>query len=89
MLAFDNASFDTPPIAGARSAYGSVQLDGTFSTISFGAGSAGFSDDGSFTISIVPEPGSLILAGMGLLSAAGFTRRRMRKNPAQALPARH
>ena len=79
----------TPPIAGARSAYGSVQLDGTFSTISFGAGSAGFSDDGSFTISIVPEPGSLILAGMGLLSAAGFTRRRMRKNPAQALPARH
>ena len=80
----------TPPTTGTRSAYGSVRLDGTFSTISFGAGTSGpGTDDGSFTISIVPEPGSLILAGMGLLSAAGFTRRRMRKNPAQALPARH
>lgn len=80
----------TPPTAGTRSAYGSVQLTGTFSTISFGAGTAGpGTDDGSFTISIVPEPGSLILAGMGLLSAAGFTRWRGRKNPGQALPARH
>ena len=74
----------TPPIAGSRSAYGSVQLDGTFSTISFGAGTGGpFTDDGSFTLSIVPEPSSLILAGIGALGVAGFTRRRGR-SPARS-----
>jgi len=33
------------------------------------------SDDGSFTISI-PEPGSSLLAGLGALVIASFTRRR-------------
>lgn len=54
-----------PPVAGPRSGYGSIQLNGTFTTIFFGAGTAGpFSDvgGGSFTIS-VPEPGTWILIG--------------------------
>ena len=80
----------TPPLAGTRSAYGSVRLTGTFSTVNFAAGTAGpFADDGSFTLSIVPEPGSLILAGIGALGMAGFTRRRGRKTAGPALPARH
>ena len=80
----------TPPIAGARSAYGSVQLNGTFTTVAFGVGTVGpGTDNGSFTLSIVPEPGSLMLAGMGLLSAAGFTRRRGRKTQGPAVTIRH
>lgn len=73
----------TPPIAGGRSGYGSVQLNGTFSTIAFGVGASGPGADingGSFTLSIVPEPGSLVLAGLGALSMVGFTRRRGRKS---------
>ncbi len=69
----------SPPIAGARSAYGSVRLNGTFTTIGIGVGASGPGSDiggGSFTISIVPEPGSLILVGLGALGIVGFTRRR-------------
>lgn len=71
----------TPPISGARSGYGSVQLNGTFSTITFGVGAGGPGADingGSFTVSIVPEPGSVMLAGLGALGMVGFTRRRRR-----------
>ena len=77
----------SPPIAGARSAYGSVQLNGTFTTIAFGVGASGPGADiggGSFTMSIVPEPRSLILVGLGALGAAGFTRRRAPRSQATA-----
>lgn len=78
----------SPPTTGARSAYGSVQLNGTISTIVIGMGTNGpFSDTGSFTIS-VPEPGSLIL-GIATLGVAVFTRRRGRETPGQALRVRH
>ena len=73
-----------PPTTGARSGDGSVQLNGTFSTINIGVGASGPGTDiggGSFTLSVVPEPGSLILAGIGALSLAGFSRRRGRSNP--------
>jgi hypothetical protein len=57
----------SPPTAGARSAYGSMQLNGTFSTIYIGMGTNGpFSDSGSFTIS-VPEPSTLGLLLVGTL----------------------
>jgi hypothetical protein len=57
-----------------------VQLNGTFSVIAFGVGSSGVpgTDTGSFTISVVPEPGSLILVGLGALGISGFTWRRRR-----------
>lgn len=73
------------PTAGPRSAYGSVQLNGTFTTIAFGVGASGPGADiggGSFTISIVPEPGSMLLMGLGVSCMVGFTRRRARRSQA-------
>jgi PEP-CTERM motif len=67
-LTFDaTAPTTTPPIAGGRSAYGSVMINGTFSTLVIGTGTTtGLADNfgGSFTISVVPEPNSLILIGI-------------------------
>ena len=61
----------TPPTSGARSAYGSVQINGTFTSLFIGAGTSGAGADllGSFTLSAesVPEPSSLALIGF-----AGF-----------------
>lgn len=66
-----------PPISGDRSAYGSVQINGTFSSLVFVTDAMGpFSDDGSFTISTVPEPASLAAFGLGLAAIATYTRRR-------------
>ena len=75
--------FGAPPISGPRSAYASVKLNGTFSTIGFAVDAMGpFSDNGSFTISI-PEPSSMLLAGLGALLLAGLSRRRtLRKTTA-------
>ncbi len=65
-----------PPIAGPRAAYASVQINGTFSTIVFVTDGMGPPiDNGSFTISI-PEPGSAMLAVLGVSGSACFTRRR-------------
>lgn len=58
-----------PPTAGDRSAYGSVRLNGTFSTVNFVTDAMGpFADEGSFTISTVPEPTSLAVFGLGILA---------------------
>ncbi len=66
-----------PPTLGGRSAYGSVQINGTFSTVSFVTDAMGpFSDSGSFTISIVPEPASVVAPIVMVL--AGVARRRKR-----------
>lgn len=68
--------FGAPPTSGPRSAAASVQLNGTFSTIGFAVDALGpFSDSGSFTLS-VPEPGPMLLAGLGALGLAGRSRRR-------------
>lgn len=50
--------------------------NGTFQVAASGA--AGIRDDGSYfvTTTIVPEPGTMILFGLGLLSVAGVARRR-------------
>ena len=65
-----------PPIAGPRAAYASVQINGTFSTIVFVTDGMGPPiDNGSFTISI-PEPGSAMLALLGVSCPACFMRRR-------------
>jgi hypothetical protein len=66
-----------PPSSGTRSGYASVQLNGTFSSIGFVVDAMGpFSDNGSFTISAVPEPGSLGLIGLGVVGMTIFRRRR-------------
>ena len=68
--------FGAPPTSGPRSADASVQLNGTFSSIGFAVDALGpFSDSGSFTISIVPEPSPMLLAGLGALGLAGLGRR--------------
>jgi hypothetical protein len=67
-----------PPVAGPRSAYGSVLLNGTYTTISFTASNPGPGiENANFTFSI-PEPGISALAAMGGL---GILLRR-RRNPA-------
>lgn len=66
-----------PPTTGARSAYGSVQLNGTLSSIVVGIGAGPLSDDGCFTLSVapVPEPGMVTAALFGMLGVAGCLRR--------------
>lgn len=68
-----------PPTTGPRSAYGSVRINGTFSTILFVTDGMGPpTDSGSFTLSIVPEPSSIVLAGIGAVVLIGFVRCRKR-----------
>jgi hypothetical protein len=56
----------TPPLTGARSAYGSVELMGSFTTLTIDVSNPGdLGDGGSFTLaaSPVPEPWSVTLFG--------------------------
>jgi MYXO-CTERM domain-containing protein len=67
---------DAPFTTGARSAYGSVELVGTYSSLTIAVNNpAGVGDGGTFTLNTVPEPTTLGLglAGMALLA---FARRR-------------
>lgn len=67
----------TPPIAGDRSAYGSVRINGTFSTLVFVTDAMGpFSDSGTFTISMVPS--APILSVFVAMALASPVRRRSR-----------
>lgn len=58
----------SPPTSGGRSAYGSVQLHGSFSQLKIAVASDGggttITDGGNFTLSVaaVPEPSSLMLS---------------------------
>jgi hypothetical protein len=62
------------PLGGARSAYGSVLLSGTYSTISFVIIPGGSIDDANFTFS-TPEPSMTTLGAIGLIGIV-FRRRR-------------
>lgn len=69
-----------PPTSGGRSGYGSVQLTGTFQTLTFTASnSSTFGDSGSFTFSTAataPEPATVGLVVLGMLAGGGLLRRR-------------
>ncbi|MCC6283848.1 MAG: hypothetical protein IT439_00895 [Phycisphaerales bacterium] len=66
----------TPPTTGDRSAYGSVRINGTFSTLVFVTDAMGpFSDSGSFTVSV---PGPATLPAMVLAAVVSSPRRRRR-----------
>lgn len=66
-----------PPTSGARSAYASVRINGSFSSLNFMTDSMGpFTDGGSFTISVVPEPSSAMLLGLGIVVMLGALRLR-------------
>ena len=73
----------TPPLtSGPRSAYGSVELLGTISTLTFNVSSVTANGDGgSFTLSTseVPEPSSLVLALTATACLAAFAGRQLRK----------
>jgi hypothetical protein len=69
----------TPPTTGDRSAYASVRLNGTISTITIGVGALGPGADlggGSFSISAVPETSSFVLVGLTAAAAAAFALRK-------------
>lgn len=76
-----------PPTSGPRSAYGSVQLLGSISTLTFVSSTpSGFNlggDGGSFTLSVsptaVPEPSTLVLALTATACLAPFVARSLRK----------
>jgi hypothetical protein len=80
---------DTPPLtSGPRSAYGSVELLGTISTLTFTVSSVTSNGDGgSFTLSTaeVPEPSSLALfcvaGGLNGICYAWWRRRKRTKKP--------
>ena len=68
-----------PLLTGARSAYGSVELLGTFTSLTINVDNPdGNGDGGSFTLATTPEPGSIILLGAGMLGLAGMMRRKSR-----------
>jgi len=76
-----------PPLtSGPRSAYGSVELLGTISTLTFNVNNGPIvpnGDGGSFTLStssaVVPEPSSLVIALTATACLATFAGRRLRK----------
>jgi hypothetical protein len=79
----------TPLTSGPRSAYGSVELLGTISTLTFDVSVIpnGDGDGGSFTLSsgavssgAVPEPSSLVLALTATACLASFAPRRLCKH---------
>lgn len=71
------APFIAPPVSGPRSAYGSVRVNGTFSTLSFATDAMGpFSDSASFTLSIVPAVPEPALALLTTLLMPMVRRRR-------------
>ena len=70
-VTFDMTPIDSPPpMFGPRSAYGSILLSGTFSTLEFNIFTPAGIEDASFTISAVPEPNSILLCaifGLGVV----------------------
>jgi hypothetical protein len=69
---------DSPLTSGARSAYGSVALLGTFTSLAFNVTLATSNrDGGSFTLGTVPEPSALVWSVLGsvVLLAIGGRRR--------------
>ncbi len=66
-----------PPTTGPRSAYGSILLSGTYSSLGFVIAPGAGIDDANFTLSTVPEPGMTTLVALG---AAGLLLRRRRQS---------
>ncbi len=66
-----------PLTSGPRSAYGSVELVGSFRSLTIDVTSpTKVGDGGSPELSTVPEPGTVMLSAAGLLALLGWRRRR-------------
>lgn len=55
-----------PPTVGPRSGYGSVLIRGAYASLDFDVITPTAIENATFTLSSVPEPSSLVLAGLGI-----------------------
>lgn len=55
-----------PPLAGSRSAYGSILIVGKYPSLDFDLITLSGIENATFTLSSIPEPSSLVLAGLGI-----------------------
>lgn len=71
-----------PLTSGARSAYGSVELEGTYTslTIDITTARVGGGDGGNFTLVATPEPGSMVLLATVAACLAAAVRSRAKRS---------
>jgi hypothetical protein len=81
---FDGNTFDTGTASGVFNRTGNYSLTSVFDATISGGGSGNFSS--SITVAAVPEPGSLVLCGLGagLVGFYGWRRRGLNPQPAIA-----
>lgn len=64
-----------PPMFGSRSAYGSVLIIGKYTALDFDLVTPTGIENATFTLSSIPEPSSLVLAGLGIACLVAVRRK--------------